>query len=150
MGIEEISRIQRAIPQEFIGIPVELIRARAGDGVNDSARGPSILGRIVAGNDRELLNRVYTQRCAQHTSRSSVRIVIEADPVESIVILYWFASTNRELIPESAFAAVGTATGTKLGQHGANTRLQIGQIRPTSSVKRQLADRSRIDNASDG
>src|SRR5206468_4863823 len=85
--IKDISRIQVAVAQKFIDASVEGVRAGARYGINDSARGPAVLGGIVAAQHRKLLNGVDAEIVTQNTSWRSVRVVVDAHAIEAIVIL---------------------------------------------------------------
>src|SRR4029077_7693264 len=85
--VKEIVGVQRAIPQKLINGAVKLVRARAGDGVHHAPGSLAVLGRIVAGQDAELLDGIHSQVSAQQTPRTAVRVVVDANAVQAIVIL---------------------------------------------------------------
>src|ERR1700676_3785787 len=55
-AIEEISRIERAVAQQFLEISVKEIGARPGDSIDDTTRSSAILGRVVGRQNGKFLD----------------------------------------------------------------------------------------------
>src|SRR5215469_10500154 len=100
-GLEEVCRIQFVVPNEFIPASVEGICSRPRYGVDHASRSLPILSRIVAGKNGKLLNRVDPQVTAEDTSGGAVRVVVQTDAVEAVIVLLRTRSGNCELLPES-------------------------------------------------
>src|ERR1700730_12220906 len=60
-GVEKVSRIQRAVPQELENISVKSIRSRTSDSIYYSAGGSSVFRRIVGGDHGEFLHGIDTK-----------------------------------------------------------------------------------------
>ena len=99
--VEKVSRIQSAVAQELVSASMELVRSRARNGIDHSAGGLPVLGRIVAGQDGKLLNGVHAQVPAQHAARPAVGIVVDADAVQAIVILLGASPGDGDLVLQS-------------------------------------------------
>src|SRR5579863_1229485 len=58
---EEIVRVQGSVAQELVCVAMESVGPRLADGVDHAAGGPPILGRVVAGDHGEFLDRIHAQ-----------------------------------------------------------------------------------------
>src|SRR6266478_3146069 len=85
--IEKPPGIQRAVAQEFVSGAMNLIGARASDSVYDSSRRLAVLGRVVAGQDRKLLNSVYAEVSAKYAAGTAIGIIVNADAINSVIVL---------------------------------------------------------------
>src|SRR6266699_3201869 len=103
--VEEVARVQSAVSKEFIGGPMKVIPTRPGRGVDDTARGSSVCGRIIGSEYRKFLNRIHAEISSQHTSGSTVGIVIDTDAVDTIVVLLRTSTGDRQLSAKAAIAA---------------------------------------------
>src|SRR6202040_2397152 len=126
-GVKEVSRIQSFAAQEPVGIPVELVGPRFGNGVDDPAGRPAIFRGIIAGQHRKLLNRVCAQIDAQRAAGCSVGIVVNADAVNTVIILEGLMSGYRQQETEASVAAIGVAG---FNSNRRDSRLQCCQLRP--------------------
>ena len=99
---KKIGGVQRAVAQELIHASVKLIGARARNRVDDAARSEAVLRGIVAGQDRELLDRIHTQVLAQHAARPGVGVVIDDHAVQTIGILRRPVASDAELHSQPA------------------------------------------------
>src|SRR5258705_579604 len=111
-GIKIVSRVQSLIAHKIVGIPMERIGARLGNGVDDRARRASVLRRIIGRQDGKLLNRIHAESTTDHASRGSVRVVVYGDSVYPKVIFVGTVPGARELVPISSRSPVGIARGT--------------------------------------
>src|ERR1700674_4626663 len=128
---------------------MELIRTRASDSVYDSTSGFPVFGPIIARQDGKLLSGVHTQVPAQYASRSAVRVVINADAVQAVIVLLGASPRNADLSSEAAGPPVGTCVEGGLGLDSSHTRLESGQVGPGAAVQRQLANCRRVHLGTD-
>src|SRR5208283_6080813 len=85
--IEIIPRIQRAIAQKFIDGPVQRICALPGNGIDYPTGSFAVVRCSVRGDDRELLDGINSQVDAEGAARTSIRVVVNAHPINAIIIL---------------------------------------------------------------
>src|ERR1700730_13628707 len=76
-----IGRVQPAIPEELVNATVEFVCSRACGGVDDTSRGLTVLGGIVARQDRELPNGIHAQVSSQHTAGCAIGVIVEANAI---------------------------------------------------------------------
>src|SRR5438132_9080049 len=96
--IEEVPGVEFAITKKLVHTAVNLICPRARNGVNHPPGGLAVLGRIVARQDRELLNRVHAQVPSQHAAGRSVCIIVETDAIQTVgVLLYPSAGDSHPM-----------------------------------------------------
>src|SRR5215472_13528777 len=146
--IEIILRVELAVAQKLIQVPVNRIRSGAGNCVHDAAGGLAVFGGVVAGDDGEFLNCVDTEASAQDTSWGTIRIVIQAHAVETIIVLLWACTRDCQLLPKAAIAAVSARREIRLRVDCAHTGLKLCQVRPAAAVERQFTNcRSIYDRA---
>ena len=69
----------------------------------------------------------------------AVGIVIEADAIETILVLLRARARNGQLLSESAIAAIGSGRKTRLGLDRVHAGLEGGQVCPTAAIQRKLA-----------
>src|SRR5437899_12009540 len=56
---EEVVRVQHLVAEELVDIAMERVGARFADGVDDDAGGPPILGRVVTGDELQLVHQMH-------------------------------------------------------------------------------------------
>ena len=110
------------------------VRSRARYSVDDPTCGPAVLSRIVASQNGKLLYSIHTEVVAQNASRRSVRVVVDADAVETIVILVGPRAGNAQGCSKTALR-VASALGAS-GLHTGDTCLECGQLSPVAPVER--------------
>ena len=86
-AVKEVSRVQSAVAEELIHVSVKAVGSRARHGIDHAARGPAVSGGVVAAQHRKLLDGVDAQVGTEHAARCAVRVVVDADPVQTIVVL---------------------------------------------------------------
>src|SRR5580700_8891818 len=74
--IEIVSGVQSTIPNEFVGAAVQAVCPGFRDRVDDSSRRPSILGGVIARNNREFLDGIYSQGSSYHVTRTTICVVV--------------------------------------------------------------------------
>ena len=84
------------VAQELVDVAMQRVGARLADGVDYPARGPPILGRVVAGDHGEFLNRIHAQGDPDHAARA-VGVIGDAEPVEPVVVLCGPAPGDAQL-----------------------------------------------------
>ncbi len=84
---------------------MERVRARLTNRVYDSARCLTIFGRVVACQHREFLNGVHAQVNADHAARGAVAVIVDAEPVQTIIVLRRSAAGDGQLRTKSAVPA---------------------------------------------
>src|SRR5450631_2548526 len=104
--IEVVLGIELAVTEELVGAAVNLVCPRSRNRVDHAPRGLPIIRLIVAGDDGELLDRVDAQAPSQHAAGCSVGVIVETDAVQAIVVLLRTRARDRQLLPESAIAAI--------------------------------------------
>ncbi len=147
--LEEITRIQCAVAEEFVEAPMKSIGARPGDCVDHSSGSLAVLRGVIAGQNREFLNGIHTQVSAKDATRGPVGIVVETDSVETIIILLWPGARDRQLLAEAAIATIRAHCEGWLRLDRIDSRLQSCQVCPTPTVERQFTDGSRIHHCAD-
>src|SRR5437660_9829878 len=80
---------------------MEFVSPRLADGVDYPTGGPPILGRIVAGDHGEFLNRIHAQGDPGDAARA-VGVIGDAEPVEPVVVLCGLAAGDAQLCPKAA------------------------------------------------
>jgi hypothetical protein len=70
--------------------------------------------------------------------RRSIGMVVDADSIETVVILFRAVTVNRQLIPEAAVVTGVVNTDCRLGSHSRDTRLQDRQRGPVTFIQRKL------------
>src|ERR1700694_5822358 len=78
LRVKKVSRVERAITQEFVNVSMKSIRPGARHSVNDPARGPAVSRWVVTPQDRELLHGIHSQVGTEHAARRAVRVVVDA------------------------------------------------------------------------
>jgi hypothetical protein len=86
------------------------------------------------------LNRVYSQCSAHDTAWRTIRVVVHANAVHTVVILLWPGAGDRDLRAETAVPPISALRKTRLGLDTRDSRLQIRQVRPAAPVQRQFAN----------
>ena len=113
------------------------IRPRARDSIDDSACGPAVLGRIVTAQHGNLLNRVDTKIVTQHTAWSSVRVVVDAHPIKTIVVLIRPCAGNAQGRSKTALGVASALGASRLDAR--DTRLKGRELGPITPIKRRVA-----------
>src|SRR5262249_53658058 len=105
------------------------------DGVDDPAGGPSVLGRVVAGDHGEFLNRIHAEGDPDHAA-GTVGVIGDAEPVEPVVVLCGPASGDAELRPKPAVPAKRAALEGQLdfSIEARNAGGKRGKRRPVAAV----------------
>src|SRR5258706_16451084 len=85
--VEVVFCIDDLIAYEIVDIALKLVGPGLGNTVDDPAGRPAVLRRIVAGQDRKLLNRVNAEIHPQRAARRPIRIVGDDNPIEPVIIL---------------------------------------------------------------
>src|SRR5260370_39669709 len=93
---------------------------------------------VVARQTRKFLDCISAEVYAAGTSGRAICIVVNADPVDPIVILLGTVTGFSQLIAIPAVAARSRAAARVLGSDTRNPRLQGSQTRPVAPVERQL------------
>src|SRR6266705_4569018 len=99
---EEVVRVQLVVAQELVDVAMEFVGSRLTDGVDYPAGGPAILGRVVAGDHGEFLNRIHAQGDPGDAARA-VRVIADAEPVEPVVVLCGPAPEMLSCAPKPRF-----------------------------------------------
>src|SRR5258708_77997 len=93
--IEIVQRVELAIAGKLVSAAVNLVCPRPRNRVDHASRGLAIIRLVVAGDDGKFFDRVNSQASSQHAAGCAVRVVIEADSVQAVVILLWASAGNR-------------------------------------------------------
>src|SRR5438132_5584285 len=110
------------------------VRSRARYSVDNPACSPAVLSRIVASQNGKLLHSIHTQVVPQNTSRRSVGVVVDADAVETIIILIGPRAGNTQGCSKAALR-VASALGAS-GLYAGDTCLKCGELSPVAPVER--------------
>src|SRR3977135_3517660 len=112
---------------------MEGVRTGLGDGVNDSAGGLTIFGRESAGQNGEFLNGVHTQGGADHVARPAVGVIVDADSVQTVVVVCRPLSGDGEFRSEATVPARGGSV-VHLGFDQVDTRMKGSKRSPVAPV----------------
>ena len=105
-GVEVVPRVERAVTNELVRAAAKLIGSGTRDCVDYTARCLSVLCGVIRRNHRELLNGIDTGNGAQHTAGSAVGVVVEADPIETVVVLLRPRTRDAHLVAKAAEHAI--------------------------------------------
>src|ERR1700675_4441865 len=94
------------------------VASRACHSIDNSAGRTTICRRIIAGYDREFLHSVRTQIQPQDAARRRIRVVVDADSVQQIIVLLWAPARNSNLRSKATLSPPGIGVG-RVGR-GAN------------------------------
>src|SRR5258708_21722107 len=72
--VEEVPRVQCAVPDEFIDVAVELISSRRGNDVNLRSRAFAVLGAVGVLDHGKLAHGIHTQELTTYTAGSVVNL----------------------------------------------------------------------------
>src|SRR5258708_8545264 len=142
--IEKVPRIQCAIPDELVSAAVKLVGSRARNRVHHTAGRLAILRRVVTGQHREFLDGVDAEAPSQDAAGRTVGVIVEADAIQTIVVLLGPGAGDGQLLSEAAVSALRARREVRLRLDPIHSGLQRCQVRPTAAVQRQLADCLRI------
>ena len=107
--VEKRPRIKGTIAQELKSSSVEVIRASGGYGVDHAARLSAVFRRLIVRDDGVLLDRVYSKIApVRLATGAGIELIVDADTVDTVVILLWPATVDRVL--HSATAVARTAS----------------------------------------
>src|ERR1700676_2008621 len=70
--VKVIAGIQRAVPQEFIGAAMELVRSRGSRDVDLGTGTLAVFGSVSVLHDGEFAHRIHTQKLSAHSTRRVV------------------------------------------------------------------------------
>ena len=104
--IEVVLGVEFAVPQKLIGTAMNLIRPGPRDRVDHATRCLAIVRLVVAGQDGKFLDRVDPKVSSQYAAGRAVGIVIEADPVQTIVVLLRPRTGNGQLLSKPAISSI--------------------------------------------
>src|SRR5262249_18001187 len=85
--VEEVARVAFVFAHKFIHIAGSCIGAGARSRVDDTAGRTAVGCVVVVREHGKFLNRIGAERQPQRTAGHAVRVVVEADSVEKIVVL---------------------------------------------------------------
>src|SRR6202047_1857112 len=126
--IEEIARVQGAVPEELVCAPVKAVCSRARNCVDHSAGGLPVFSGKVAGQNGELLHGVHAQITAQHAAGPAVGVIVEADAVESLIVLRGPCTRDNYLRSKAAVTS-SAISESHLCLDASDPGLQAGKIR---------------------
>ena len=116
------------------------VASRARHGIDNSAGRTTIGGRIVAGYDREFLHSVRTQIEPQHATRRCIRVVVDGNSVQQIIVLLGAPAGNTDLCSKTTLSPAGTGIcGVRLGANRGDACLKCGCLCPITPVNRHVA-----------
>ncbi len=127
--VEEIARIERAIPDVFKRISVEILGPRTCGSANNPTRRAPELRRVVARQHGKLLDSIGTKIDPQRAPRWTVHVIIDADTVQAGVVLPRAAPGYCHLLAESPLCL---SRGVRAGS--GYSRFECSQIRGRTPV----------------
>ena len=143
LGVEEIPRVERAVPQEFKRAPVEGIGARFVDRRHHASGGPAIFGGVLVGQDAEFADRLDAEIDVQSAAGARVGEVVHNEAVDEKHIAGGPISGDGQRKAVAACrAGIREARGRLLSDAALDTRLERCELQPIASVQRQLANLS--------
>ena len=123
---------------------MQLVGAALHDGVNHGSGGAPVLGRIPGGEYREFLNGIDAQIDSGRSAGRGVRIIVDRNTVDPVVILVGAMAGTRQLISEAPIAFVRAEARRGLVGNAQYARFQGCKRRPVAPVQREFAHRLRI------
>src|SRR5258708_5495583 len=129
-----IARVQSTVADKLIDAAVEIVGSGAGDSIYHTAGSFPIFRGIVAGQYGKLLNSVNAKIAAEDAAWSSIRVVIQANPVETVVVLLRPGARNGELLPKAAITAIRSRGEARLSLDGLYAGLKSGKVGPPAAV----------------
>ena len=127
--VKIVASIERTVAQELIGAAVKAVGAGASDGADDAARRSPVFSALIRGQNGKLGDGVDSQVAAQDAAGSLVGVVVDADPIQKIIVLLRATAADRQLDSISAAQTVG-AGDRRHGPYGGDSGLKRRQVRP--------------------
>src|SRR6516225_10280863 len=131
--VEEIPCVQGAVADEFERISMKVVRPRTRGSADNPSRRSTVLCRIIAGENCELLDGVRTQTDAQGASRRTICVIIDADAIQPGVVLPRSTARDCHLVAEPPLSLANC-----LRSGACNSWLKRGQVGRRTTVKRQV------------
>src|SRR5579863_8586592 len=82
-GGKRIAGIQRPVAKEPISRAMQIVGSAAGDGIDDAAQRPAILGRVTIGKDLEFLHGILRD-LGGNTGPSSILVIERLSSIVSV------------------------------------------------------------------
>jgi len=114
---------------------MERVGPRFADGVDNAGGGSPIFGRVIAGEHGEFLNRVHTQVDAEHTAGAGVGVIVDAEPVEPVVVLRGLAPGDGQLRPKAPVPAPCASLEGHLDFNGIDAGGKGSERRPVAAIQ---------------
>src|SRR5262249_52500102 len=128
------------VAQKIKSSSMKRIGAGLCDSVDYTAGSEPVLGGIVAGQHRKLVNRVDAQVGAENASGTGVGIIVHDRAVKTITVLRGPASTHAQLFPKPAPASSADVRDVQMSSSLDDSRLQRCQRRPVASIQGQFSN----------
>ena len=106
--VEVVPGVEAAVAKELVRTAVKLIGPGSSNGIYHSPGGLAIFRRVVAGQYGKFLNGVHAQVPSQHTAGSPIGVVVEADAIQTVIVLLRSSAGNGQLLTETAIASIGS------------------------------------------
>src|ERR1700732_3357050 len=100
-----------------------MVGARAVDAADHASRCPPILGRLIDRQNVELRDCIRPKVSPQNAAGSLVGVVVDADPIQQVVVLLGAPAAERQFNSEATAQTVGAGDGRHYS-YGRNARLQ--------------------------
>ncbi len=114
---------------------MERVGPRFAYGVDDAGGGSPIFGGVVAGKYREFLNGIHTQVDAEHAAGTAVGVIVDAEPVEPVVVLRGLAPGDGQLRAKAPVPAPCAGLEGHLDFDGVDAGGKSGQRCPVSAIQ---------------
>src|SRR5487761_183265 len=146
--IKESFSIKILIPQEPISGAMEGIGARPRSGIDHAAGSSSVLRRVVAGEDRELLYGVNAHRDARYATGTAAGIILNADTIQAEIVLLRAGPRYAQKCSDSTVGSVGRTGSGCLRRNVVDAGREGCELHPIAPVQRQFRQRLGICDAS--
>src|SRR5438477_4988773 len=139
LGVEEVARIERAVPQELEHRAMKLVGARLEDRRDHAAGRPAVFGGVLAGQDAEFANSLDAEIYVQAAARARIREVVDDEPVDEKDVAGRSISGDRQSQPvASRGARIREGRCGLLPDAALDAGFERRELQPIAAVQRQL------------
>src|SRR6266446_1341126 len=104
--VEEITGVELAVPQKFIGGAMNRVRAGARSRVDYSTGSLAIIGWGIARHHGKLLDRIHSENASLDAARGAGSLVVDAHAIQPIIILLRTIAADGDVDAQAAVRTV--------------------------------------------
>ena len=136
-AVEKVASVESAVAQKLIRRPMQVVGARFAYGIYDCAIAAE-LGAVGVGKNRELGDRLDTQRCAHDAGPGTmVPEALNIGVVQKISLTFRPRAGDAEVILNAVQEICAAVSDLGARRHSGD---QSNQVREIAPVQRQIAD----------